>query len=150
MRWILALVVVGVVFSLTYFRFAPHDVDAAHVGSQPQEPGDHPLQGGFGAAREITTTPEDILKALDLVAMGTPRTQVLAGSVEEGMITYVTRSAVFGFPDYTTAEITTSIAGVGPLLQITGRQRFGIEDLGVNQARIEDWLAQLGPLIVAP
>jgi len=150
MRWILALLIVTAVFMLTFFRFAPDDVALAHTSSYPQEPGDFPRKGGFGATRRITTTPEGILKALDQVALATPRTQRLAGDVDAGIITYVTRSAVFGFPDYTTAEITTSIADVGPLLQINGRQRFGIEDLGVNEARIKDWLGQLGPLIVAP
>jgi len=50
------------------------------------------------------------------------------------MITYVTRSRVFGFPDYTT------VRQAGPQLEIYGRLRFGRSDLGVNAARIDGWL----------
>ena len=36
----------------------------------------------------------------------------------------------------------------GPLLVINARSRFGEGDMGVNRARVEDWLARLGPLVV--
>ena len=62
---------------------------------------------------------------------------VLAGSVEEGMVTYITRSAVFGFPDYTTVRQR------GDELEIYGRLRMGYSDLGVNGKRIDRWLALL-------
>ena len=68
----------------------------------------------------------------------TPRTQHLAGTVEEGMVTYITRSLVFGFPDYTTARLQ------GDRIEIHSRLRFGQSDMGVNAARLESWLAQLG------
>ena len=48
-------------------------------------------------------SPEDVLARLDAIALQTPRTMRLDGSPEDGLITWVTRSAVFGFPDYTTA-----------------------------------------------
>jgi uncharacterized protein (DUF1499 family) len=61
----------------------------------------------------------------------------LAGSVEEGRMTWVARSALWGFPDYITAE-------AGPKgLAVWSRLRFGRSDLGVNRARLEDWLARL-------
>jgi uncharacterized protein (DUF1499 family) len=31
---------------------------------------------------------------------------------------------------------------------IRAQSRFGKSDLGTNRARVEDWLTQLGPLIV--
>jgi hypothetical protein len=81
--------------------------------------------------------PSDLLARLDAVALATPRTTRLAGSVSEGRITWVTRSAVWGFPDYTTAEARAD----GLYLQ--ARLRFGREDMGVNAARLRDWLARL-------
>ena len=77
------------------------------------------------------------LAAWDAVARATPRTTVLAGSVAEGRITYITRSLLWGFPDYTTAQATPE----GTV--IFARQRFGGQDMGVNAARLRDWLAKL-------
>ena len=77
---------------------------------------------------------------LDALVRDTPRTQVLAGSLAQGMLTYVTRSAFFGFPDYTTVRQR------GAHLEIYARLRFGRSDLGVNRARVEQWLSALGPL----
>ena len=50
------------------------------------------------------------------------------------MITYVTRSALFRFPDYTTVRHRDA------QIEIYGRLRFGRSDLGVNAARIDRWL----------
>ena len=61
--------------------------------------------------------------------------------MDEGRITYITRSAAFGFPDYTTVEAVT--AEDGTRLAIYARLRFGQSDMGVNQARVEEWLSAL-------
>lgn len=81
--------------------------------------------------------PAGLLARLDAIAMATPRTTRLAGSVAEGLITWVTRSTLWGFPDYTTAE-----AREGGLY-IHARLRFGKADMGVNAARLRDWQSQL-------
>ncbi len=90
----------------------------------------------------------DDLAPLDAVAMATPRTTRLAGSVAEGRITWVTRSKVMGFPDYTTAAIRQTDAG--PQLCVVGRLRFGQSDLGVNAKRVGGWLMQAYGLNEAP
>jgi uncharacterized protein (DUF1499 family) len=90
-----------------------------------------------GGAIRVVAAGEDALARLDEIALETPRTSRLAGSAEDGRVTYVTRSRVFGFPDYTTAEV------VDGQLRVFGRLRFGGSDMGVNRARIESWLAQL-------
>ena len=81
------------------------------------------------------------MDALDAIIMATPRTRRLAGSVEDGQITYVTRSRILGMPDYTT--IAARPAEGGASVAIYGRLRFGKADLGVNKARIDRWLTQL-------
>jgi uncharacterized protein (DUF1499 family) len=80
---------------------------------------------------------EGDLATLDRIIRDTPRTRWLAGSVQEGMVTYVTRSRVMGFPDYTT------VRQAGDMVEIYGRLRFGKSDLGVNAARIDRWLRRL-------
>lgn len=124
----LAVVIAG------YVRLAPSDPVRWH--RMPE--GEVSRDMAHGVLRVVETGPDGLAR-LDTVARATPRTKVLAGSVEEGMVTYVTRSAVFGFPDYATA------AQVGDTLKIYSRLRFGRSDSGVNKARVEDWLRALQP-----
>lgn len=81
--------------------------------------------------------PQAALERLARIAAQTPRTTILAGSVAEGHVTWVTRSRLWGFPDYTTAQITPQG------LTLYARLRFGRSDLGVNAARLKDWLGQI-------
>ncbi len=93
-----------------------------------------------GAYADLTASPEDahtLLARLDAVALATPRTLRIAGSVAEGHITWETRSLVWGFPDYTTAQVT------GQGLTLYARLRFGGYDFGVNAARLRGWLRAL-------
>ncbi|VAW01452.1 FIG00992753: hypothetical protein [hydrothermal vent metagenome] len=127
---LILLIVTGVAGALIYVRFAPHDVAEWHqmpaaVTNRDFSAGAMRVVGGDG------------LERLNEIILATPRTEVLAGSVEEGMITYVTRSAVLGFPDYTTIRLA------GPQIEIIGRLRFGRSDLGVNAARIDRWIGAL-------
>jgi uncharacterized protein (DUF1499 family) len=143
----LGFAVIAFLGLLAWIRLAPADpaawhVDLAAAGFQPP---------GNGHVFCITPDnrygplPDAALERLDAIAMATPRTERLAGSVAEGRITWVTRSALMGYPDYTTAQILP-----GPGLCILGRQRFGREDLGVNAARIGAWVQELLGLTEAP
>lgn len=137
----------GVVALMGYFRIAPTEPEAWHV-----DPADPALRDGadgtlIRADADLKSpvfdeTPEALLAKLDMVAMETPRTRRLAGGVEEGRITYMTRSLIFGFPDFTT--VTTEPSDPGARVVAFGRQRFGRSDLGVNRERLEGWLAALG------
>ena len=127
-------------------RLAPTDPADWHVDplSAPRPDGNGWLvrpEGGNAAAEPVDLTPEALLARLDAIAMDWPRTERLAGSVAEGRITYVTRSRLWGFPDYTTVTALPSGAGAVPVL--FARQRFGRGDWGVNRARVEAWLAAL-------
>jgi len=150
LRWIIILVVILVVMLPAYIRFAPVDLTTVHAASYPAGVGDRDTLGKFHATRQFTTSEADILKAIDTVIMRTQRTKRVAGSVESGIMTYETRSLFWGFPDYTTVWIDSTIDGAGPHVNIRGQLRFGASDLGVNKARIIGWLDQLGPLIVTP
>lgn len=131
---IVQLALLAALIALALFiRFAPSDPERWHRMPESAAP-DAPVTG---VLREIEAS-GDALARLHRIILDTPRTRVVAGSVEEGMITYVTRSLILGFPDYTT------VRQAGGRIDIWGRQRFGRSDLGVNAARIDRWLERLG------
>jgi hypothetical protein len=133
--WVLLACFVGMA---AYVRLAPDVVARWH---QPLE--EMATAAGIvsepGGARAIVPMADGRagLARFAAVAEASPRVRLLAGSVEEGRMTWVVRSVVWGFPDYVTAE-----AAPGGL-RVWSRLRFGRSDLGVNRARLEDWLARL-------
>jgi len=143
----IAFGIIAILALMAYVRLAP--VDAAGLNASPSlYAWDHdgpwdvvsPMEGG--ASLRLSTTkgaPLDLLTKLDAIAMATPRTLRIAGSVHEGRITWETRSLLWGFPDYTTAEVRPDG------LYIHARLRFGRSDLGVNATRLTDWAARLSP-----
>jgi uncharacterized protein (DUF1499 family) len=149
---------IGLVLALVaYVRLAPSDPAVWHVdpsagraeaGVAVSRLGEEPqIATALNSARvvvELLGQDRIALARLDEVALATPRTTRLAGSPEEGRITWVTRSALWGFPDYTTAQaITTDVATSE--VTILARSRFGQSDMGVNAARLRDWLARVNP-----
>ncbi|MFP4328605.1 MAG: DUF1499 domain-containing protein [Paracoccaceae bacterium] len=134
MKWLGLLVILVGLGGLAWIRLAPSDPLRWHVAPAVTDDADLP----DGAKRRVTGAGPEALARLDAIARATPRTAVLAGSVAEGMVTYVTRSRLFGFPDYTTVQ------RAGDDLLIHARQRFGRSDMGVNRARLDDWLRRLG------
>lgn len=145
MKIVIGLIVLAVVGFAAWVRLAPTSAKTWHTDPMLAPKG---RLGGFalrpgGDADPVETnlSPADLLTRLDEIAMGTPRTKRIAGSVAEGRVTYETRSALWGFPDYTSVETQPSREGSIPV--INGRLRFGKGDMGVNRARILSWIAQL-------
>ncbi|MDX5401226.1 MAG: DUF1499 domain-containing protein [Rhodobacterales bacterium] len=129
---LLSLILLAVLGFALWVRLAPSDPARWHVSA-----GDVGNRDFAGAViRMIPAGPGDMAR-LDRIIRATPRTTLLAGSPEEGMVTYITRSRLWGFPDYTTIE-----ARAGSIV-IHGRLRFGSSDMGVNRARVEGWIAAL-------
>ena len=129
--WVLGAVIAG---SVAFIRLAPSDPARWHQPPNVSENKDF----GAGVKRLIPIGPEGLAR-LHAIILATPRTRVLAGSVDQGMVTYITRSALFGFPDYTTIQAD------GDLLKIYARLRFGRSDTGVNRTRVEAWINALQP-----
>lgn len=127
--WVLVAVIV---VAMGYIRLAPSDVARWNVAPDVTENVDMPS----GVRRLLKAEPAT-LGQLDAIIRATPRTHVLAGSLDEGLITYITRSRIMGFPDYTTIQAD------GDSIKIHARLRFGKSDIGVNRARVDQWLAQL-------
>ncbi|MEG3661527.1 DUF1499 domain-containing protein [Celeribacter halophilus] len=120
-------------------RLTPSDPARWHV--DPFAAAD-PAQGGVKRLVTAPLQPEEALARLAAVAQTEPRTRHVAGSVEEGRLTYRTRSFFWGFPDYTTLAARPHEGGAE--LVILGRLRFGKADFGVNARRAEAWIEAAG------
>jgi len=136
-----AILILATVGFWAYVRLSPSDpaqwhTDPTTVYAWPQDSWGEVVTLTGAAALRMPAA-DGLLARLDDVAMATPRTTRLAGNVGDGRITWVTRSAFWGFPDYTTAQ-------TGPDgLYVHARLRFGKSDLGVNAARLRDWQSKL-------
>lgn len=153
LKWLAILLVIATAGVAIGLRMLAHDAAAWHVDPATAErPG---RDNDFLIAPEGTTaappdviaqtrpvSPRDLLFQFDAIARNATRTQVVGGSVEDGWITYVQRSALFGFPDYVSVRAVPVGEEAG--LIIWSRSRFGYSDMGVNRARVEDWLSRMG------
>lgn len=132
--WILAALVAGAL----WVRVAPTPQARWHIDPATAKA---PRATGYRTETLLALPAPDALIILDKKALETARTKAFAGSVAEGRITYVTRSRIWGFPDYTT--VSANPQGEQTQLVLLGRLRFGIGDGGVNRARIRRWLKAL-------
>jgi len=141
--WLLLMIVLS---AFIYIRMAPHDLTRVHVtppvGAKPAAP----LIGqGSALFLENLNTPTDkIWPQLVEIILSSPRTTQIAGSQKEGMMTFVSRSLVFGFPDYTTVLVAKN--GQGSSVSLFGRLRFGRSDFGVNAERVGGWVQAIKAL----
>ena len=131
-KFILVLLLLGGLGLLGYIRFAPSDPDEWNV--DPKVTADQDLANGV---RRRIDGDADTLAALDRIILATPRSELLAGSVADGRITYITRTKWMGYPDYTTLQLNDG------MIELWARSRFGKSDMGVNRARVEGWLQEL-------
>ncbi|NYS25857.1 DUF1499 domain-containing protein [Rhodobacteraceae bacterium 2376] len=141
------LAALGVVVAVMgYIRLAPHDPARWHedptLVARPGTPNYHLIRlvGGDAIAPVYDTTPEALAQTLDGIARA-DGAELLAGSVESGHMTYVTRTPIMGYPDYTSVKVGP--VGEGASFSAFARARFGRSDLGVNRARLERWRAAL-------
>lgn len=123
---ILAILILGF---LAYVRLAPSDVARWDQPIDATNSAD--LAGGAVRVMDADAAAFDRVVA---AARALPRTERLAGSVEAGRVTFITRSKIFGFPDYTTIEYSNGV------LKMFARLRFGGSDMGVNAERLQGLL----------
>ncbi|WP_299374618.1 DUF1499 domain-containing protein [uncultured Tateyamaria sp.] len=126
MTTVLIVVCIVALGAVAWVRLAP--VDAARWHQPISATASKDMTGG---AIRVTDVGPEALARVDAAARAMPRTQVVAGSVAEGQITYVTRSRWIGFPDFTTVEYRDG------LLRMYARLRFGRSDFGVNRERLQ-------------
>mgnify|MGYP001793304247 CR=1 FL=1 len=148
--WLLGLAALTAVAAAVYFRVVPDDPGVWHVDPEIAERTGR--ANDYVVAPDTLTTiasnraspifevpPRELMFLFDSIAMGSAKR--IAGSVDDMHVTYVQRSLVLGYPDYISAK-SVEVKG-GSALIIYSRSRFGYSDMGVNQARIDRWLAQI-------
>ena len=132
---------------MLYIRFTPADPQAWHVDPRTVSPPDTPNSwlvrpvGGDAVAPEFALPAPDLARLVDRVIRAQPRTRPLAGSVEDGHMTYVTRTPIMGYPDYVSVRVFATASGAS--MAVFSRSRFGHSDLGTNRKRLEEWMAQI-------
>lgn len=116
----------AVIAGFGFIRFAPTDVARWH-----KPVGDAESTNGAGWSARVIPASSDLLSDLHQGMLALERTELVAGSVTDGRLTYITRSKLVGFPDYTTIEQD------GDQIKLYARLRFGRSDLGVNGKRLD-------------
>jgi hypothetical protein len=143
---LIAGVLLVVVAAAAWVRLAPSDprrwqVDPAAVLAR--NPANTylvaDLPGADRPALRLKLAPAEAGARLAAIILATPRTRRLAG--DDSFAVYVTRSLLWGFPDYTSVRVVADRAGA--TVSVFARSRFGSGDLGVNRARVSRWLATL-------
>lgn len=136
----------ALLLAAAWVRLAPSDPARWHV-----DPADVTARGARNSwlvadapgadapALHVALSPAAAGTRIGAVILATPRTYRLAG--DDAFATYVTRSALWGFPDYASVRVIPD--GQGAAISIFSRARFGDGDLGVNRARVTGWLRDL-------
>lgn len=141
------LALLGVAGVMAYIRLAPSDPADWHVdprtATRPDTPNSWLIRpvGGDAPAPEFALDARALAQVVDGVIQAQPRTRLLAGGVEEGHMTYLTRTPLMGYPDYVSVRVYPTATGAG--LAIFSRARFGQSDLGKNRARLQEWMAAI-------
>lgn len=141
LKWVVVVAALLLIAALIVPRAVSDDPAVWHADPRAVTPSDRPnsyLVADYDAVT-LPAPPGEVLARFDRIAMAEQRTEKLVQ--DDGRVTYVQRSAVFGFPDY----ISVNVAPVedGSSVTIFSRSRFGHSDLGVNKARVERWLDKL-------
>ena len=109
-----------------WYRLTPDSVPADRDGQRD------------GSAPVFAVDAATLAAAFDAVALGDERVEVIAGSATDGFVTYMQRSALFGFPDFVSVKFL-DVEG-GSSLSIFARAQFGKSDLNVNEQRVNTWV----------
>ena len=145
LKWTCVALALAFVASMIVFRMLPLSLEGVHVRYDPSGLGQMSQPQGHVWREPQVGDGRAQMAAFDAVIRATPRTKQVAGSYEEGVITYITRSRVFGFPDITSVWRDVALVGTTtPAIEVAGLARYGTLDFGVNRDRIQGWLVQLG------
>ncbi|SDW76199.1 DUF1499 domain-containing protein [Roseicitreum antarcticum] len=144
------VVLLGLAGLMLFVRVSPNAPADWHedpaLVQKPSKPNAHLIRlvGGDEIAPIYALTPEALAERIDQIARE-DGAELLAGSVADGHMTYISRSTLMGFPDFTSVKV--SRAGDGATFSAFARARFGQSDMGVNRARLTRWLAALEDMV---
>ena len=147
--WAAGLALIAVFSLSAYLRLVPLEASRWHLAlDSSAAPGAgrcvetiQPQHNGARSACLLAGHPAEIITEINTIALATPRTTRLAGTPEEGRITWISRTKLMGYPDVITAQGTATATGTR--LDVFSRQVYGSGDWGVNAARLKDWLSRL-------
>ncbi len=154
--WVLGLLLATAIAFGLFVRFAPHPAAEWHADpltlADPESPNWYrlvpsgtPVPPGATRVMEApayAVPPDALARAFHAHALGQPRTVALAGSPEEGWMSYVQRTPLMRYPDTVSVRIVDLGNGRSSLALIS-RSRFGESDLGVNEERVKTWMRTL-------
>lgn len=155
---ILLLVAGAVGLTLLKIRNADHDPALWHVDPLMFESAPTPnhfrLAPGALTEQEVdmeapvfTGDIKEIAQAFDIFVLNQKDTILLAGSVDEGWLTYVQRTPGLKFPDYISVKFIPAADPAKVTIAIYSRSRYGNGDMGVNAARVGAWIKSLDAFI---
>lgn len=93
-------------------------------------------------APTYSANPTLMAKAFDDFVLRQSKTIRIAGSPEEGWMTYVQRTPSLNFPDYISVKFL-DLQGGKSTIAVFSRSRYGYSDQGVNEARVKLWVGTL-------
>lgn len=149
LKFILAGLALLMLAAWLYVRLNPLDVKALHLdpetADRPTFPGHALLRPGSDLTpQRYDITPAELAARIEAIILATPGTERIAGSLETGFATYVTRSRLWGFPDIANVKVVASDGEEGGAeLRILSRLIYGYADMNANRTRLEGWLSQL-------
>jgi hypothetical protein len=151
---VLLIILGGIGLTLYKVRTAEHDPAVWHVDPFTAVAATTPNH--FRLAPDTLTEQEvdqespvltgdvvEIARAFDAFVVNQRETIRLAGSPEEAWMTYVQRTPRLKIPDYISVKFVKLPEEGKVAVAIFSRSRFGNGDMGVNEARVQDWLTGL-------
>jgi uncharacterized protein (DUF1499 family) len=88
----------------------------------------------------IALSPNQLYDLIRFKLSEQPRTTLVSAEPERRRLVLVQRSRIFRFPDTITIQVFDLPDG-GSTLAIYSASKYGRSDLGVNKARVTEWLA---------
>ena len=147
---LLGLLGIAIIGAAIGIRLMPVPV-TLHVDPATVAPPGSPnfvLRRGEGAA-SLTASVAETAAQLDAVIARAGGVR-LAGDLAQGHASYVFRSRIFGFPDVLSIRLSDAGAterlaeGAITEIEVFSRALLGYSDMGVNRARLDRLLSQLG------
>ncbi len=126
---------------LAVIRLIPVDTEAFHEDPALPEKRRSEVRLIGREAPRYPVEADELLAAFQRIATADFSTRLVEGSVEEGMMTFVSRSPVFGFRDFTTVKAVDEAGGAK--LSLFARPRGNVYDWGMNEKRSDRWLGEL-------
>ncbi len=126
-----------VVFIPLWIRFSPNPPDKWHI-----DPSLEQIKTGRSYQKAFTNV---FLEAGDVFsvvpALNDEKAKMIAGSVQQGFVTFLVRTQGMGYPDFLSAKLENDV------LYVYSRSRFGnASDWGRNKRRVVAWKNKLDAL----